>query len=368
MKKSIFIKVFILLLFLLCIFYLFMPNNITSEVNKTNDEVLTLLKKQGIKPSDIVFEKKDLWRRGRVNGATITQVIDVRDENQVDSILDALSGKSNIGTDVVKFERGKGVNRSVGIDIRIDQLVVVSLVFIWEDAPKEQPVSGIEKKTSRIAIILDDFGYTDNNLNQLKQIKAPVVLAVLPGTPHAEKVLTFAEENGFETILHLPMEPESGDVRLEEDTLLVGMDAAEVRRIVEKDIAALPGIVGASNHMGSKATQDVEVMTEVINVLKEKNLFFLDSLTSRSSVGMIVSEKLELPVAKRDIFIDNELTYDSILKQMKRAEKIALNKGIAIVIGHDRGATVSALARIIPDMEDTGIVFISLSELIKEGS
>ena len=223
-----------------------------------------------------------------------------------------------------------------------------------------------EKKYPLIAVVLDDFGYSAKNLEPLKKIGAPVTLAVLPGLPYSARVSDFSRKNGMEAILHLPMEPEKVTGSLEKDTIMTGMDAAKIKSIMRRDLSSVPGASGVSNHMGSKATGDRKVMEEIVSVLKDDDLFFLDSMTTgRSVAGEAASEK-GVPYIRRDIFIDNKLDVGYIELQMEEAADMALKKGSAVAIGHDRAETVEALSRAVPAAEKRGIKFVTLSELIKE--
>ncbi|MEA3489112.1 MAG: divergent polysaccharide deacetylase family protein [Candidatus Omnitrophota bacterium] len=224
--------------------------------------------------------------------------------------------------------------------------------------------AAVEKSTPVVALVLDDFGYTRRNLEALRKIDVPVTLAVLPNVPYTHKVCAFAGKNGQEVILHLPMEPESGEAHLEQDTIRADMDDASVRRIIARDLDSVSSAKGASNHMGSKATKNRRLMKVVLGDLKERNMFFLDSLTTRESECGRVARELDIPYAKRDIFIDNELDPGHIRKQMEKLERLALANGKALAIGHDRAVTIEVLREVVPKMSEKGIRFVTLSDYI----
>jgi polysaccharide deacetylase 2 family uncharacterized protein YibQ len=217
----------------------------------------------------------------------------------------------------------------------------------------------------RIAIVLDDFGYTKKNLEGLKKIGVPVTMAVLPDIAHTKAACDFARKNGFEVILHLPMEPEKRTSFMEEDTILGEMDDRKVGSVLNKSIDSVYPAVGASNHMGSRGTQDRRIMSIVLSDLKDKDMYFLDSRTTGRSVCEEVAGKTGISFAVRDVFIDNELDEAHIRQQMDKAARIALKKGTAVAIGHDRTVTVEALGKIVPDIREQGIEFVKLSEIVK---
>lgn len=272
------------------------------------------------------------------------------------------------------------------IIIAVSVLVLIVGAFFlgrWTEAPgkkavvekqavkaarKKAPVHVPPAKTKRpakVAIVMDDFGYNMNNTEALFAIGEPVTLSILPNLRRSRDVANAARQHGYEVILHLPLESNRNDVREEVGTLKSGASEKAVVGQLTKDIGSVPGLVGVSNHMGSKATEDRVLMSEIFSYLKKKNLYFLDSLTSQKSVcGEVAAEK-GLRFAKRDIFLDNEGDVEAIKKQMMELKGLALRRGRAIAICHDRKNTVTALADTMPDMAKDGVEFVSLSKLVK---
>lgn len=258
-------------------------------------------------------------------------------------------------------------------EARSSQVVKRPVVVKEPQAVKSVPAPIAAKKpeskgdaSPRVAIVLDDFGYSERNFAALGAMKVPLTLAVLPDTPQVKKVCAFAKKNGLEMIVHLPMEPENSSVGLEKNTILVGMDRDRVKEIVLHAINAVPGAIGLSNHMGSKATADAETMKTVCAELKKKKLIFLDSLTSESSVAANVAKECGVPCVSRDIFIDNKLDKASIISEIEKAAEIARVNGYSVAIGHDKSVTVETLAEIAPRMREEGIKFVTLSEVVRK--
>jgi polysaccharide deacetylase 2 family uncharacterized protein YibQ len=239
-----------------------------------------------------------------------------------------------------------------------------------EDVPlpeeaREKEAGSPEKEPAVIALVLDDFGYTKKNLEKVKDIGVPLTVAVLPGTPYCGTVCSFAEENGLEVILHLPMEPEKETEHLEKDTIRTDMDDATVKEIIADAFRTVPAADGVSNHMGSKATGDRRLMASVFADLKKRDMFFLDSFTARRSICRELAEETGIPYVRRDVFIDNDLDAAYIRKQLEKLQHLALEKGKAVGIGHDRGITVEVLQETVPGMRENGIKFVTLSEMVE---
>jgi hypothetical protein len=123
--------------------------------------------------------------------------------------------------------------------------------------------------------------------------------------------------------------------------------------------------VGVNNHMGSRLTEDEEVMRLILTMLKERRLFFLDSYTSPRSVVSEVARELGIPTASRHVFLDHEPEgADYVAAQMDRLVAVARRHGEAIGIGHPRPSTIAALQEHLPKLAEAGITVVPLSTLI----
>ena len=57
--------------------------------------------------------------------------------------------------------------------------------------------------------------------------------------------------------------------------------------------------------MGSRFTADRDGMTVVMAELKRRGLLFLDSRTTGATVGPALAREYEVPLAQRNVFLDN---------------------------------------------------------------
>jgi polysaccharide deacetylase 2 family uncharacterized protein YibQ len=216
------------------------------------------------------------------------------------------------------------------------------LVHFWKLTQRRFPKPALIK--GKIAIVLDDWGYNLNNLNSLEQIRHGLTISVLPNLPYSRQIVQEAQRLGYEVILHLPMEPYE-KYRLEKNTILTSMDEATIRGIVDNDLMNLKGIKGVSNHMGSRATDDIRTMSIVFKELKKRGLYFLDSFVSPNSVCLDLAHKMHLAFARRNMFIDNKEDADYIKSQIYKLKMRSRIYGEAIGIGHDRKRYYSAAGK-----------------------
>ena len=200
------------------------------------------------------------------------------------------------------------------------------------------------EEEAKLAIVIDDLGFSASALRQLLELNYPVACAFLPHGAHTQAGASAAHAKGLEVLVHQPMEPIGyPHVRPGPNALLTDMNDGQIRRILEASIAAVPHAVGMSNHMGSSFTQQADRVQSVIRVLKERGLFMLDSLTHKDSVFVSQSGRMGVEHYSRNVFLDASPSREKILEELRRAERIALFTGHAVAIGHPLPETLAAL-------------------------
>lgn len=218
----------------------------------------------------------------------------------------------------------------------------------------------------RIAIIIDDWGYSVKNCHFLKEIPQPLAVSILPGLRHTRDVARCAASYNKLTMLHLPLEAlHNNDFYPPNYIIRTTMPFGLAEKILDDDLNQLPSIQGVNNHMGSKATGDIFLMKIIFNRLKSKGLFFVDSMTSHHSICETLADSMDLAFGKRDIFLDNINTKPAIIEQLTILAQIAQRRGFAVAIGHDRHLTMQVLKEQIPWLESQGLKIVSIRELLK---
>ena len=215
----------------------------------------------------------------------------------------------------------------------------------------------------RIAIVIDDMGYQAERARELVDIRTPLTLAIIPGTPEARQVAELAQYRGFELLLHVPMQPLIK--RRSEKYLTLAMSKATLQDQLRAMLDSRPEIVGINNHEGSLLTQNSERMSWVMEVLARRKLFALDSRTSAKSVLAKVAGEYSVPHTQRDVFLDDDQDPQAIAFQFRRLRRIARNHGEALAIGHPHHATIEMLKKEIPALENEGFELVTCSALLQ---
>ena len=220
-----------------------------------------------------------------------------------------------------------------------------------EKKPVKTPVSG-KKTLPMVAIIIDDLGYDIKIAEKLSQLGAMLTFSILPHSPYQKKIANLSQSKGFETILHLPMEPmEYPSADPGPGTLLTSMTPDQLLDQLEKDLDAVPFIKGVNNHMGSKMTAESSQLYQIFTILKKRDLYFIDSRTTMNTLCKPSSRLFQIPFAQRDIFLDHRQDPKFIRQQIKKLVEIAKQNGQAIGIGHPHMTTYDVLREMLPVLQ-----------------
>lgn len=248
--------------------------------------------------------------------------------------------------------------------------LIIGLAW-WITRPEKEP----DRKASRrpavrespqLALIIDDGGYNVEVVREILAFGRPITFAILPHSPHARGIAALIHKHGGEVMLHLPMEPKEGNFApVETHTVMVGMSRDRIQRILREAFREVPHARGVNNHMGSKATEDPEVMRAVMDFLRKEGVYFIDSYTSPESVGEQMARKAGVPFERNHQFLDPGRNLASIQEAIRLAIGKAKKEGKAVAIGHPLPLTVQAIRKMIPEIEREGVRLVFASEVVQ---
>ena len=228
--------------------------------------------------------------------------------------------------------------------------------------PEPSPVPEPQKPAKTIYIILDDGGHNLEQLKPFLEFPGKLTVAVLPHLAYSAEAAEAVHAAGKTVILHQPMEA-IGKNNPGPGAIYVSMNSDEVKSILRKNLDSVPHAEGLNNHMGSAATMDLKVMDSVMEVVKKRGIFFIDSFTHSKSVCSEVAEKHGLAIAKRDVFLDNVDTKEKIMEAINQGKETADKKGYAVMIGHVWSQELAdTMMEIYPDFIEEGYCFGSAAD------
>lgn len=218
-----------------------------------------------------------------------------------------------------------------------------------------------------VAVVIDDMGVSVPHTRDILSLEKPITASFLTYGAANRKQVKEAKEKGFEVMLHVPMMPHA-KADLAPVTLSPDMQEDEIKNDFEQMLDRYKGLgmKGINNHMGSLFTEDEKSLGYVMQILKDRNLFFLDSKTTAKSVGAKVAAEYGVPYIARDVFLDNENDYNYIMGQLRQTEKIAHMRGYAVAIGHPRSQTYLALRDWMKELPERRIRLVRLGDLVRD--
>jgi polysaccharide deacetylase 2 family uncharacterized protein YibQ len=216
----------------------------------------------------------------------------------------------------------------------------------------------------RLAIVIDDLGNDRAQADSLFRLAYPLTISVLPHELNSGEIAEEAHRRGYQVMLHLPMASNAGDLD-EPVELHPGMASAEVDKTFAAMLDTVPYAAGVNNHEGSLGTADQSLMDELMPLLRQHNLFFVDSRTTAATVAETAAHAAGVAAARRNVFLDDKQSAPAIRKQFELAIRDAREKGSALAIGHPHPETLVVLNEMLPEAERRGVRLVFASDLAR---
>lgn len=221
-----------------------------------------------------------------------------------------------------------------------------------------------------LAIVIDDVGRELELFEKLLDLRFALSFSVLPGSVYAVGVqqrLQADHRRPRDVLLHLPMEPVDpaamGGVEIGETFLLATDSPEQLRRKLDAALTRVPAAIGINNHMGSRLTTDAAAMAAIMPVLRERELFFLDSRTNPQTVAAREAEQAGVPTISRKVFLDHEPGREAIRAALREAAAHAREQP-TVAIAHPSIDLVEVLREELPRLHADKVVVYPLSRVL----
>lgn len=229
-----------------------------------------------------------------------------------------------------------------------------------------------DEADGHLAIVIDDVGRELHLFEKLVSLRYRLTFSVLPGSVYADGVqlrLGADRRRYREIMLHLPMEPSDASTMREGDEvqetfLLTTDDPATIRRKTEAALEEVPAAIAVNNHMGSRLTADRQAMDAVMSVLRDRDLFFLDSRTHHDTQGIAAAQAAHVPALSRQVFLDHDPSAEAIAAQLDEAARLS-KLGPTVAIGHPSAEMYEVLAQKLPALLEAGVSIYPLSHVLE---
>ena len=269
---------------------------------------------------------------------------------------------------VKKVEQGDEKKTYFLWDIQRSEKEKLTILFSCMKAPpgiSEPPI--IAEPKNKVALIIDDMGYSLDAIYDILSLQEPITVAIIPFSPLGEQTAQIAYQNDLEILLHLPLESINNTEANNgiEGIISTDMSEQEIIALVEENLDQVPHISGVNNHMGSKVTPDASVMHTILQRLKQRDLFFIDSRTTAKSVAYDVALQLGIPTAQRHVFLDNDLDENTIREKLMELFTLAQDRGEAVGICHPLPETIKVLKESFHLAKEYGVKPVFISEIVR---
>lgn len=308
---QIFLLISLLLLLIPTISYFYINNGSSSkedsklEQKATNEEVMKEVLTQ------LEISKKDILKENNI----FSKEIDINHK-----ILEKVK---EIKYNKKEYEQTTEIGEEKATPIKKD-----TYIYNKKDKPK-------------IAIIIDDV-VSDSQKSKISNIGYPITMAFLPPTSTHKDSAKIAQNVPF-YMIHFPLQASSAFKGEEINTLKITDSYETIENRVKQLRNWYPNAKYTNNHTGSVFTENDEAMDKLFKALVKYNFIFVDSKTSAKSVAQKYANKHNLPYISRNIFLDNEKSYEYIKSQLIKTVELAKKHGYAVAIGHPYDITLKVL-------------------------
>ena len=310
----------------------------------------------------VIYEKG--YRDGESHSISKFKAAQEKQEKLLAKITDIAAPKNDLVgrlQDVLSKER-----KVAGKDIA-EETTAVDAKHEYESNTLGRPPSGPKREVieptkahkfskPRLAIVIDDVSFA-HDVKAIKSVNIPMTMSFLPPSPlHPDSAKLASQEKFY--MVHLPLEA-MNFTACEPTTLHCSDTKAVISKRIKEIKALFPRMHYINNHTGSRFTSDKRAVEDLLSVLNEENIGFLDSRTTSKTKVPEVMESLGKVYVGRDIFLDHESDIPYIEGQIKKAIEMAKKHGSAIAIGHPRKETIQALKNSKSAFKDVELVYIN---------
>lgn len=240
---------------------------------------------------------------------------------------------------------------------------------VSDASPLHAPIKDLPElpKKGSLIFVFDDAGHNLEQLQIFLDLPFPCTIAVLPRLAKSAEAAKRIRSAGKELILHQPMQSVNLEIDPGPGSIQPGMTAEEIRTIISANIEEIAPLAGMNNHEGSLITSDEIAMRTVLQLCREKGLYFLDSRTTSKSAVPAAAKFLNMQIWERAVFLDNEKKLSSLKQQIAAGLETAAIQGSAIMIGHIFTPELAILLKeMYPALIEEGYTFSTISKMNEE--
>ncbi|MEI7668934.1 MAG: divergent polysaccharide deacetylase family protein [Pseudomonadota bacterium] len=272
--------------------------------------------------------------------------------------------KSSINTIISK----EGGLNPAPIASLIEQLNKFSLPITSADGTKAwkyyaRPYNGKENKPV-IAIIFTNLALSKNLTEETLKLPHDFTLGFSPYASDSRKWATKAREEGFETIIDLPMQAENfplsdpGPFGLMED-----LSKEDNNNRLYNILSQLSVFVGVTASLDEKLTANNEFIKSYLLELKKRGILFIYLKNDKNKAIADLTKDYGLYTLGIDRIIDKEISISAIESELQMLTEIAKTNGYAIGVAHSYPPTLETLTKWSETLKSQGVDLAPVSAI-----
>jgi polysaccharide deacetylase 2 family uncharacterized protein YibQ len=226
-----------------------------------------------------------------------------------------------------------------------------------------QPITHTTGKI-KVAFIFSNLGRNDALLDKiLEKTPAGVTMAYLPNSSALKTKISTAREKGHEVLINIPME--SNDYThtdMDPHTLFTGLPPQQNIQRLHWAMAQGHEYVGLINLAGSLFLSSRKDLAPVLQEMRKHGLLFMESDECFGSQAEESSKSIQLPHIKSHFVLNESLTPAELHANLIRAEQMAQESGLIIIVAHASPLNTPILLTWIRNAQEQNYAFLPLSQ------
>lgn len=218
----------------------------------------------------------------------------------------------------------------------------------------------------RIAVIVTGLGLArEASFRAIEEMPPEVTLAFSPYAEGLAPLLSRARDKGHEILLAAPMEPADPKRRdAGPAALSVNHSEGATRQRFQWMLGRINSHAGVIGDLGDRFARDPVAMRPVFEELAAKGLLYVENrLETREPVTLGNG----VPMASVSIWLDRNLTGESIDREIAAAEAAAKRAGNVVVLARPYAVTLGRLSAWIKTLPEKGFATAPVSAVVKGG-